>query len=213
VWRALLTLLESQALASSRAGADLAADLYRRAQYAMAALADEVFLHLDWSGREPWRQNLLEARLFGSHRAGEELFARIEELLRDRDVVLQDLARVYLMVLAAGFQGKLRGRPDAERQLDAYRQRLYHFVFGRSPRAVHGQERLVPQAYSVTLDRGGGATLPHLRPWIWALVLLTGLWVAGAHALWRHEVAGLEPIVAEILHGGGGAGAPEGEAP
>lgn len=212
VWRALLALLERQSLAAGRGGADFAADLYRRAQYAMAALADEVFLHLEWSGREPWRNNLLEARLFGSHRAGEELFTRIEELLRDREVVLQDLARVYLMVLAAGFQGKLRGQRDGEREIEAYRQRLYRFVFGRSPKAVHGQERLVPQAYAATLDKGGAARLPHLRPWIWAVVLLTALWLAGGYALWRHEMAGLEPIVVDILHDSGAAAvAPAGD--
>src|SRR5215207_2820442 len=77
VWRTLLALLERQALDASRSGGDFALEVYRRAQYAMAALADEVFLHLDWPGREAWRSNLLESRLFSSHRAGEELFERI----------------------------------------------------------------------------------------------------------------------------------------
>ena len=105
------------------------------------------------------------------------------------------------MVLALGFQGKYRGHPEAAREIEAYRRRLFHFVFGRDPRAVRGEERLVPQAYAATLDRGDGATLPHLRPWIWAFVVLLVLWIAGAHALWRREIADLEPVVTEILHG------------
>lgn len=202
VWRTLLTLLERQALEAGRSGGDFALEIYRRAQYAMAALADEVFLNLDWAGREAWRDHLLEARLFGSHRAGEELFERIEELLRDRDTVYGELARVYLTVLALGFQGRYRGQPDGERELDSYRRRLFRFIFGRDPQTVTpggGGERLVPQAYASTLDEGARSTLPHLKPWLWAVALLTVLWIAGGHLLWRGTVAGLEPLVDEVL--------------
>jgi hypothetical protein len=31
------------------------------AQYAMAAFADEVFIHLDWEGKRTWTSNLLES--------------------------------------------------------------------------------------------------------------------------------------------------------
>jgi len=199
VWRTLLALLERQALEASRSGGDFALEVYRRAQYAMAALADEVFLHLDWPGREAWRSNLLESRLFGSHRAGEELFERIEELLHDRDNVYSELARVYLKVLALGFQGKFRGHPEAERELESYRRRLFRFIFGRDPQAVRGDERLMPEAYAATLDEGGGSTLPHLKPWVWALVLLVALWLGGGHLIWRSTIAGLQPLVTDIL--------------
>ena len=199
VWRTLLALLERQALEASRSGGDFALEVYRRAQYAMAALADEVFLHLDWPGREAWRSNLLESRLFGSHRAGEELFERIEELLHDRDTVYGELARVYLTVLALGFQGKYRGHPDAERELESYRRRLFRFIFGRDPQAVRGDERLMPEAYAATLDEGSGSTLPHLKPWVWAAVLLLALWLGGGHLIWRSTLTDLQPLVTEIL--------------
>jgi type VI secretion system protein ImpK len=199
VWRTLLALLERQALEASRSGGDFALEVYRRAQYAMAGLADEVFLHLDWPGRDAWRSNLLEARLFGSHRAGEELFERIEELLRDRDNVYGELGRVYLTILALGFQGKYRGHPEAERELESYRRRLFRFVFGRDPQALRGEERLMPEAYGATLDEGGGTTLPHLKPWLWALAALVVLWLGGGHLLWRSTLAGLQPLVTEVL--------------
>jgi type VI secretion system protein ImpK len=201
VWRSLVSLLERQALDAGRSGGDFAVELYRRAQYAMAALADEVFLHLDWPGREAWREHLMETRLFGSHRAGEELFERIEELLRDRDVVYAELGRVYLMVLGLGFQGKFRGREDAAQELEGFRRRLFHFVFGRDPEALRGRERLVPQAYAATLVEGAGGKLPHLRPWLWAIGILLALWLAGTHLLWRQTIRDLEPVVGEILTG------------
>ncbi len=199
VWRTLFALLERQALEASRSGGDFALEVYRRAQYAMAGLADEVFLHLDWPGRDAWRSNLLEARLFGSHRAGEELFERIEELLRDRDNVYGELGRVYLAILALGFQGKFRGHPEAERELESYRRRLFRFVFGRDPQVLRGDERLMPEAYGSTLDEGGGTTLPHLKPWLWALAALVVLWIGGGHLLWRSKLADLQPLVTEVL--------------
>jgi len=210
VWRRLLTVLERQALEAGREGGDFALELYRRAQFAMAALADEIFLNLDWPGREAWREHLLEAKLFGTRRAGEEVFERIEELLRDRDTVYSELARVYLMVLALGFQGKYRGERDAEQELAAYRRRLFRFVFDREPQAVRGNERLVPQAYAATRDERQTVELPYLRPWITALVVVILLWIAAAHALWMVEVNQLEPLVSKILSRSQGAAPGEG---
>src|SRR4029079_15818998 len=63
VWRRLLTVLERQALDAGREGGDFALELYRRAQFAMTALADEIFLNLEWPGREAWREKLLQAKL------------------------------------------------------------------------------------------------------------------------------------------------------
>src|ERR1051325_864423 len=51
VWRKLLSILERQALEAGREGGDFGVELYRKAQYAMAALADETFLNLNWIGR------------------------------------------------------------------------------------------------------------------------------------------------------------------
>lgn len=214
VWRTLYSLLERQALEATRNGGDFAVELYRRAQYAMAALADEIFLHLDWAGREAWRSNLLEARLFGSHHAGEELFERMEELLRDRDDVQTELARIYLQVLALGFQGRYRGRPDGEHEIESYRRRLFRFLAGHDPRVMHGDERLMPQAYESTLDQGRPSKLLHLRPWLWALACVVSLWLGASHVLWRHETRGLDRLVQEILDTGQRLSLPrEGSAP
>jgi type VI secretion system protein ImpK len=199
VRRSLTFLLERQALEAGRGGGDFGLEVYRRAQYAMAALADEIFLHLPWSGQEAWRNRLLEAHFFGSHRAGEELFERIEKLVQDSDAAYRELGRVYLSVLALGFQGRFRNDPEAPRKLQEYRERLFRFIFGRDPEAVRGQARLVPEAYAATLDEGRTSTLPHLKPWIWALVLVTVLWIAGGHLLWRSVLADIRPLVDEIL--------------
>ncbi len=197
-WRRILNVLERQEQDAVRQGGDLGLELYKRAQYAMAALADEIFLHLDWSGRDAWRQNLVEAKLFGTHRAGEELFERIDELLRDRDSGHTEIARIYLSVLALGFQGKYRGRPDAEAEIEVIRRRLYRFIFGRDPRVVRGREALAPQAYMGTIERPR-VELPHLKPWIWAIVLVTLVWLTGQHLIWQHTMTQIRPLVDRIL--------------
>lgn len=201
VWRALLTLLERQALAARRSGGDFAAEIFRQAQYVMAALADEVFLHLDWGGKESWQRNLLEAHLFQSHRAGEELFERLDKLLLHRDPVYLDLARLYLFALALGFRGKYRGQPDGEAELARYRQRLFNFICGRDPELETGTEDLFPEAGAGTLAQGAGQELPYLRPWLVAFAVLVVLWIAIAHPVWRDLIAEMEPAIRSILGG------------
>lgn len=199
IWQELLTLLERQALDAARSGGDIGRELYLQAQYAMAALADEIFLHMDWPGRLAWKENLLEAKLFGTHRAGEVVLERIEAVLRGRDPVYAELARVYLMVLALGFEGKLRGSEEGPALLAAYRRALYRFAFRRDPRVVRGEEPVAPEAYAATVETGPGARLPYLRRWLIGAAVVIVLWIAGGHLVWRHLVADFEPHLDRIL--------------
>jgi type VI secretion system protein ImpK len=199
VWRKLVGMLEQQSLDAGRDGGDFGLEVYRRAQYAMAALADEIFINFEWAGRDAWREHLLEAKLFGSHRAGEELFERIDNLLRERDTLYGELARIYLMVLALGFQGKYRGRVEADEVIESYRRRLFRFIYARDPQVLLGIERVMPQTYAATLDEASVTELPYLKPWLWMLALVIVVWLAGSHLLWRNAVADLEPLVDQIL--------------
>lgn len=202
VWQALLTLLERQALTARRRGGDLATAIYRQAQYAMVALADEIFLHTDWPGREAWQSNLLESKLFQSHRAGEQVFQRIDELLHERDAVYMELATVYLMVLALGFQGRLRDRDDGPLELASYRRRLFRFLCNREPELHEGGVQLVPDAYASTLDQGTPGRLPHLRRWMLGFAAVLVGWVVAGYFVWRDLVGDLEPIIESVLERG-----------
>jgi type VI secretion system protein ImpK len=202
VWRKLVGLLERQSLDAGRDGGDFGLEVYRRAQYAMAALADEIFINLAWAGRDAWREHLLEAKLFGSHGAGEQLFERIDNLLRDHDTLYRELARIYLMVLALGFQGRHRGRPDCDEVIESYRRRLYRFIYVHDPQVVNGDERVMPQAYAATLNEGIVSKLPYLRPWLWTLVLIIVIWLAGSHLLWRRAIDEIGPVVEDVIRTG-----------
>ncbi|MFL6259193.1 MAG: DotU family type IV/VI secretion system protein [Thermoanaerobaculia bacterium] len=198
VWQALLGVLSRQEAEVRRSGGEYASAIYRRAQYVMAALADEIFLYLDWPGREAWRTNLLEFKLFQTYRAGEEVFRRIEALLRTRDPADAELAKIYLMALALGFRGELRG-PEAQARIDWYRRELYTFLTHRDPGTPREPRSLFPEAYQSTAEASGaGRRLSAARRWLLAGLVLALLWIIVSHRVWIGVVEDLAPLVDQI---------------
>lgn len=201
-WQRLLTLLERQALMALRAGGDFAEGMYRQGQYLMAALADEIFLNLDWRGSSAWSSNLLESKLFNSHHAGEEVFRRLDEMLFHRDPVAIDLAEIYLQALALGFQGKFRGDEEGPLKIAAYKLKLLEFIGDRDADLLGESAYLFPEAYAATLDQGSGRRLPYLRPWFLALAAVVLVWLLAAQFLWGGLTDELEPLLEAIVGGG-----------
>lgn len=204
VWQSLVSLLERQAIAVRRSGGEYAAEVFKEAQYLMAALADEMFLHLDWLGRTDWQGNLVEQRLFGTHRAGDEVFRRIERILRSRDPLEVELARLYMMALALGFQGRYRGSgPEGAARVDLYRRQLYTFVTNEDPDAPREAKPLFPEAYDSTLEVGEGRRFALVSRWVLGLVLVLLLWIVVSHQVWRGLVSDMEPVVERVLSDAG----------
>ena len=156
-------MLEHQALEAGRSGGEFGSTLYRDAEYVMAAVADDIFLNMEWEGQDSWDSYLLEYRLFGTRLAGEVIFDRADRLLDEGDAANPELATVYLFAMALGFQGKFRGTADADR-LARYRHDLFSVVYHRPPGVGTGTEYLFPDAYAHTLafaeapDGGCGCT-------------------------------------------------------
>jgi type VI secretion system protein ImpK len=178
-------LLERQAADAGREGGDFGSRTYAEAQYVMAGLADEIFLQLDWEGREAWSDNLLETQLFGTHLAGEVLFDRLEKILRERDDLYRDLAQVYLLALSLGFKGKYSGKPEAAKQLKEYRTKLLAFVSRGRGSILKDDRHLFPQSYTHTLTPTEGRKLPYLSRWGALLALVCGLYLVAQHLVWK----------------------------
>jgi type VI secretion system protein ImpK len=96
--------------------------------YLMAAIADEIFLNMEWDGKKYWEDHMLEQRFFGSQIAGEAIFEKINELITERQSPSIEKAEVYLKALALGFKGKFRGLEEELAQINSYRDRLYDFI-------------------------------------------------------------------------------------
>lgn len=176
---------------AARIGGAYGARLFQEAQYVMAALADEIFLHqLDWPGRRAWTAVLLEDRLFGSHRAGEQIFRNIDELLDGRSAAHGELAVLYLLALRLGFRGRHRDDPD-EAAIDRYKERLFRFVTNRPPRLADPVERFFPEGYRRRLAEGPPRYLPHLRRWAGIAAALALVYLLATHLLWLDLVADL----------------------
>lgn len=195
----LATMLELQAAEAQWMGGE-AKDRYPDAQYAMACLADELFTHMEWDGQTAWRNHLLEVRLFKSHAADVEVYKRIDKLLKDspNSHVARDLARVYLLVLAAGFQGKYRpfGLPRAIAQ---YRQRLYEYIHQGDSLMLYAPDRKIfPDAASRTLEGHAVGRFSQLQRWAAILVFLALGYTVLAHYAWNRVSADLKDVTERI---------------
>ena len=194
----LLSHLENGAIEAARRGGAYGTALYREAQYVMAAVADEIFLHdLEWDGKSAWKDNLLETRLFRTYVAGERFFTKLEEVLESRDPVFAELGAVYLMALTLGFRGRYRDTDDGGR-LEAYRRQLFYFVTRRQP-GSEASTHMFAEAYGHRLDEGQARKLPHIRRWIALLVLFFAGYLLVSHALWRDLTADIAATVSRIL--------------
>jgi type IV/VI secretion system ImpK/VasF family protein len=198
--RKLIELLELQAAEAKWMGGESNAR-YPDAQYAMAALADEVFSLTEWEGKDAWGEHSLEWQLYRTRGAEFEVFKRIDRLLKDapNTPVSRDLARVYLLVLAAGFQGKYRPfglmRPLAE-----YRQRLYEYVHRGDALMLYAADRkLFPAATARTLQ--GHAVSRFTAAQRWTAILATVLvgYLVISHVAWSRVASDLSDVTSRIV--------------
>ncbi len=195
--RRLHRLLDTQAATAMRQGGRFGVELYREAQYVMAALADEVLLHGDaWTGREHWLDNLLELSLFGTRVAGERIFQRLDVLLSGRQQQDPDLLSVYLAALSLGFRGRYH-RPQDEPIRRRYRQGLADLL-AQAAGQTGPAAALCPAAYASTVTEGREVRLPHLRPWLYGLLILLALHTLVAHGVWYVRTYRLGPLATPV---------------
>jgi type VI secretion system protein ImpK len=198
IWQRLLSLLERQALGVGDRAGVFGLEIYREAQYVMAALADEVFLHLDWPGRSFWSSHLLESKLFNSHVSGDLFFQKLDQLLKERDPAYTDLAVVYFMALSMGFKGRYRDSSDT-RQLDFYRHETFAFIYRDDPRFLEESGHLFPKAYTPPLEDRPKAKFKDTRLWLGILAAAMVLWIGHTHLQWLDLSEQLETDVQEVM--------------
>ncbi|MBW1765677.1 MAG: DotU family type IV/VI secretion system protein [Deltaproteobacteria bacterium] len=186
---------------AGRRGGEYEASYFKDAQYIMAVLADETFLHMDWVGKDAWKSNLLELKLFGTNIAGDLFFKKIDKLLAGRDPAATEVSVLFLLALSFGFQGKFRGSDDRG-QLDRYRRQLFTFIYQRNPDLLGESKLLFPEAYAYTLSMRVVKTLPYIRKWVWLLVAVIVTFLVLSFGLWTYLSSDLSRVIQEILSGG-----------
>jgi type VI secretion system protein ImpK len=171
----LLQLIELQTLEARRSGGAAALENEPQARYLKAVLADEILLNSDWTGREHWRHELLETKLFKTSNAGEQLFVQIDHLLSTREPSQRSIAKIYLYVISLGFQGQYRDAEDVG-ILTRYRNDLFMFIFQRQAELAGAERRLSDLPYDNTLSNFSANRLPKIsRWWIKLILMMVGM--------------------------------------
>ncbi len=198
LYRELVALFENQQLTANKLGSEMGSKLYSEALFVMAAIADEVFLTMNWAGQEAWSKFLLETKFFGSNAGGDIFFEKLDSLLKERDPVYSDLATMFLLALSLGFRGKYHGINDAG-IIDGYKEQLYSFIFNDPPDLSTIDKKLFPKAYLNTLIQESKMMIPGLKKW-YALVVLLAVSLLGiSHIIWLQMTSDISKIVSQIL--------------
>ncbi|MEO6910052.1 MAG: DotU family type IV/VI secretion system protein [Edaphobacter sp.] len=179
--QSLLGILGQQSVRVQELGGTYGYGLYREAEYVMAALADEIMLNAQWSGRAHWQ--LLEEELFHSHASGDLFFRKLDRLLSGDTNSSAELAMIFFQALALDFRGKYRGN-DPNKSIERYRRRLYNHIYQQAPEDLP-QHPLFPQNYQIEVDDEVGRRLP--SPHMWWLVLggVVTVWLVASTLLWQ----------------------------
>jgi type VI secretion system protein ImpK len=183
VWNTLVEYLDRQMVEVTRSGSTMLAEVQRELLYVMAAVADEVFVHLEWEGRQYWLSHLLEVRLFRSHIAGERIFRNIQAVLARHDQAGEELVAVYLVVLALGFRGQYWDSDDSA-TIDKYRRELLLYLVRSNPRLVDDSKRFFPDAYRYTVQEGVPAQLPIPATWWLVVACVIAGWLVISTVAW-----------------------------
>lgn len=111
----------------SRAKAErIDADDIAAVKFALAAFVDEIALRADWPGRDPWADDPLQLRYFGTYLAGEGFFEQLERL-RSQAGAKSEALGIYYQCLELGFRGKY-GVAGEQDKLDALKKVVQHEV-------------------------------------------------------------------------------------
>lgn len=130
---------------------------YDEARFAVCAWIDETLLNMPWTHREEWLKFLLQSEHYGTTKAGDEFFERLN-LLRPEQGAARE---VYYLCLALGFIGRYCA-PGDEFLLEQLRRSNLKLL-GRPPLdpAILAQEPLFFEGGA----KGPGAPRAAARGW------------------------------------------------
>ncbi len=182
----LKDLFDQQFQRAHQQGGSVLEAYYKRAQYIMVALADEVFINLNWSEQETWENNLLETKFFNSHHAGTAIFQQVEAILKENDTTAKEIAQILFWTLGAGFEGKYRDTEDKE-PLQKYKESLYKFITSDKPTPIEFSKRKIcTQAYQASENKTI-RYLPSPRIYILAILSILVIYFILSIFVWNQE--------------------------
>ncbi|PLX29930.1 MAG: hypothetical protein C0582_02805 [Alphaproteobacteria bacterium] len=191
-------LFDQQMKEAHEQGGQILGSYYKKAQYVMVALADEVFLNLDWLERETWDDNLLEIKFFNTRNAGTEVFNRISKLLQEKgDRFDRELGQILFWTLGVGFLGKFRDQTD-RKELQSFKEGLFRYVLLEKPLPIEqASKKICPEAYRETVFKAI-RYLPSPRFYLLATLTALGVYILASTVVWNRETHILNDKLSEI---------------
>lgn len=198
------------------------ARVFEETRYVMIAMADEVFIRLDWPGKTAWIDKPLEAVVFGTRESGERFFRRIDEALgrRPRDPneladpgalsarpfektddspadrrASSQLLTVYLTALALGFRGQYA--PLQTNELENYRARLSKAIT-QIDKDLLADVPVSPEAYEHTRTSAPKKRLPSLSWGFLPVAAVLAGWVVIGELLWLYRTSAVDDALDDM---------------
>jgi len=171
----------------------------QEALYVFITLADEIMINLPWHGADYWRKNCLETKIFQTQVGGEKIFTQIDSLLKTNDPLQRELARVYLLSLSLGFQGRFREQDN--HQILSYKQQLFSFIYHRSPRLIQGgYDNLLDDSLMSVFTETPTKGLPDIRPWSLVALSVIIIYLFVSYGVWTIISQDLHEVLQGIFH-------------
>lgn len=168
------------------------------AQYIFVTLADEMLINNPWQGADYWRQNCLETKIFQTQVGGERIFSQIEYLLKTNDPLQRELARLYLLSLSLGFQGRFRSQGTAE--ILAYKQQLFSFIYHRRGDIKHGERDLmIDDSLKFVFMESPSKGLPDMRSWSLTALGVVIVYLLISYGIWMIISEDLNEVLQSIF--------------
>ncbi|MDR2646211.1 MAG: DotU family type IV/VI secretion system protein [Holosporaceae bacterium] len=170
----------------------------RETVYVMAAIADEVFLNIEWPGKGYWEENILEQQYFGTQIAGEKIFNQIDDLMMKKELLSVRKAEVYLKALALGFKGKYRGCEDEQLEIDLYREKLFDFIRRNDKSIFFIGNRLFQKEYTYTIPTIHRKLLPDASIINYLCAFFVFMFTVISSVVWLFETKDMQLLLADI---------------
>jgi type IV/VI secretion system ImpK/VasF family protein len=170
---------------------------FKEVIYLMTTLADEIFLNMEWSGKQYWEENMLEYRYFGTQTAGDEIFNRINELLASKGSSVEK-AEIYLKALGLGFKGRYRDMEDEQTRINVYRGYLFDFIQKNGKSMFVIGRRFFLKEYGHTIPTIHRKLLPDNSIVNYVCAFFIFMFLTISSVVWMFETKDMRRLLAEI---------------
>ncbi|MDR0581047.1 MAG: DotU family type IV/VI secretion system protein [Holosporaceae bacterium] len=198
-YKALHKSMSSILKASLQKEGNLSAEVdVREIVYVMAAIVDEVFLNIEWPGKEYWEENMLEQQYFETQIAGEKIFNQIDELIMKKESLSVGKAETYLKTLVLGFKGKYRGCEDEQLEIDLYREKLFEFIQRNDKSIFFIGNRLFQKEYTYTIPTIHRKLLPDAAIINYVCAFFVFMFTVISSVVWLFETKDMRLLLTDI---------------